>query len=69
MDQRRHQPRFLGHARTHHGHEHDGHDAEAGEVRHERGEDKADTLRRQQAANGDGLFLYLIVGVVWIDQE
>jgi hypothetical protein len=64
VDERRHQPRFFGHARAHHGDEDDGHHAEAGEVGHKRGEDEANTLGGEQAANGNRLLLNLEFGVV-----
>ncbi len=63
MDQGGHQPRLFGYARAHHGDKDHGYDAEAGKVGHEGGEDKADTLRGQQAANGNRLLLNFELGI------
>ena len=46
-------PLGLGHAGAHQRDERDGDDAEAGEVRHERREDEADALDREQAVDRD----------------
>ena len=46
-DERPHHPGLLGHADADHRHEHDGDDAEAGEVVDERREDEPDARRRR----------------------